>query len=180
MYEKKTVGIEGYEEYQCDTDGVVYGKNGKPLKPNINQHGYKYVVLFVNGHGRAIMVHRIIAKTFVPNPNSEINNVVNHIDGNKLNNIPENLEWTTFKGNAIHASKTLGVNVGKRNGNAKRISGYDKKTGELKMRFDCLADAARYFSSIYHSDYRHIQNVISLCTYGVRKKSYRGMIWKYE
>lgn len=36
-YQKKPVNIEGYEMYQCDTEGVVYGKNGKPLKPNVNQ-----------------------------------------------------------------------------------------------------------------------------------------------
>lgn len=42
-YQKKPVNIKGYETYQCDTEGIVYGKNGKPLKPNINQHGYKYV-----------------------------------------------------------------------------------------------------------------------------------------
>lgn len=43
-YQKKSVNIEGWEMYQCDTNGIVYGQNGEPLKPNINCHGYKYVV----------------------------------------------------------------------------------------------------------------------------------------
>ena len=174
-YQKKSVGIPGYEEYQCDTNGVVYGKNGRPLKPNINSHGYKYVVFCVNRKLKTIMAHRIIACTFVPNP--ENLPMVNHLDGNKLNNKADNFEWTTNQGNAIHARDVLGYWIGANNAGAKRTLGFDKKTGELLYDFPSLADAARYFTKPEHN-YRYVQN----CIWGViknKRKSYRNCIWKY-
>jgi len=52
-------------------------------------------------------VHRVVAQAFIPNPSGF--DVVNHIDGNKLNNQVDNLEWTTHAYNLLHA-----VNVGLR------------------------------------------------------------------
>lgn len=49
---------------------------------------------------KTITVHRAIAQCFIPNPDNKP--CVNHIDGNKLNNSIENLEWVTFKENTIH------------------------------------------------------------------------------
>lgn len=144
MYEKRIVGIKGYEEYQCDTEGVVYGKKGAPLKPNVNSRGYKYVVFCVNGQCKTMMVHRIIACTFIPNPRNV--NVINHKDRVKTNNKVGNLEWCTFSENTAHARDILGYFVGDKNPCAKPIIGIDKKTKETIYSFDCLADAARYFS----------------------------------
>lgn len=175
-YQKKPVNIEGYEMYQCDTEGVVYGKNSKPLKPNINQHGYKYVVFCVNGKTKVFQVHRIIAFTFVPNPNNFP--MVNHLDGNKLNNNADNFEWTTNQGNMQHARDVLGYFIGANNPKAKEIQGFDKKTGELKYDFPSLADAARFFVKPEHN-YKNVQ----ICIYQVatgKKKSYKGCIWKYK
>lgn len=175
-YQKKPVNIKGYEMYQCDTEGVVYGKNGKPLKPNINQHGYKYVVFCVNGKTKSFQVHRIIALTFVPNPDNLP--IVNHLDGNKLNVNADNFEWTTNQGNTIHARDVLGYFIGEANGNAKSIQGFDKKTGELKYDFPSLADAARYFTKPQHN-YRYVQSCICQVITG-KKKSYKGCTWKYK
>lgn len=180
QYQKKPVNIDGYEEYQCDTEGIVYGKNGKPLKPNINSHGYKYVVFCVNGKCKTFMVHRIIALTFVLNPNSEKFNVVNHLDGNKLNNNADNFEWTDFSGNLKHSIEKLGNDFsGGNSPQAKPIAGYDKKSGELKYQFTSLSDAAKYFTK-EGKNYRRIVSVIwrSMQEYKSRK-SYRGCIWKY-
>lgn len=49
---------------------------------------------------KTITVHRAIAQCFIPNPDNKP--CVNHIDGNKLNNSIENLEWVTFKENTVH------------------------------------------------------------------------------
>lgn len=174
-YQKKPVGILGYEEYQCDTNGIVYGKNGEPLKPNINSHGYKYVVFCVNHKLKTMMVHRIIACTFVSN--SENLPVINHLDGNKLNNNANNLEWTTMQGNVIHARDTFGYWIGANNINAKRTFGFDKKTGELLYDFPSLADAARHFTKSGHN-YRYVQNYIWQVIKN-KRKSYKGCIWKY-
>lgn len=177
-YQKKPVNIKGYEMYQCDTEGIVYGKNGKPLKPNVNQHGYKYVVFCVNGKTKTFQVHRIIALTFVPNP--ENLPIVNHLDGNKLNVKADNFEWTTNQGNMIHARDVLGYFVGEANNNAKAIQGFDKKTGELKYDFPSLADAARYFTPI-GKDYRcYVQMIWRTMGNSQHRKSYKGCIWKYK
>ena len=53
------------------------------------------------------MIHRLVAAAFIPNPDAKPS--VNHIDGNKENNIVTNLEWATYSENTNHALR-LGLN----------------------------------------------------------------------
>ena len=62
---------------------------------------YLYVSLSKNGKAKKIMVHRIVALTFIKNPENKPQ--VNHIDGNVHNNNVENLEWATNAENTQHA-----------------------------------------------------------------------------
>ena len=180
-YQRKPIAIKGYECYECDTDGVVYSKTGKPLKFSINHRGYCIIGLCMNGVPKYMSVHSVIAKTFVPNPDPINKNQVNHINGVKTDNRAENLEWVTPKENTDHARNVLGYcNTGKYNTKAKRVVGYDRKTNEKIYEFDSLADAARYFSPDNDNRARHIQNVISLVTMQKNgKKSYHGCRWEY-
>ena len=86
--------------YSVDTEGNVYGPQGLKNKC-INRHGYYTVGIKINGKSKSIIVHRLIAKAFIPNPDNKPQ--VNHIDGNKLNNSAVNLEWVTNKENSEHA-----------------------------------------------------------------------------
>lgn len=53
------------------------------------------------GHSKSELVHILVAKTFIPNPDNKP--TVNHIDGNKHNNAVSNLEWNTYSENNKHA-----------------------------------------------------------------------------
>ena len=74
--------------------------NFKIIRPSNNGN---YLFVKVNDGRRIGYVHRLVAKAFVSNPHNY--RVVNHLDGNKLNNKANNLEWTTFEGNSLHAFK---------------------------------------------------------------------------
>ena len=61
--------------------------------------------LSINGVSKDLYAHRMVAETFIPN-NDLLKDCVNHIDGNKLNNSINNLEWVTKGENNRHAIKT--------------------------------------------------------------------------
>lgn len=100
-YEMKD--IPGWEnKYACTTDGRIWShKTNKFLSPSINKRGYAHIVLVNDGKRYDYRVHRLIAMTFLDNPENK--EQVNHIDGDKLNNYLSNLEWMTAEENIQHA-----------------------------------------------------------------------------
>lgn len=96
---KYVVGYEKY--YQVSNLGKIktLRKRKLILKPCINKKGY-YNVCILN---KVFLIHRLVAKAFIDNPENKP--TVNHIDGNKLNNCVENLEWATWSEQNIHAFK---------------------------------------------------------------------------
>lgn len=75
--------------------------NGRLLKKRISKHGYVKYTLFLNGQQQTFSAHRMVAISFIEN-NSD-RPYVNHIDGNKQNNLVYNLEWCTPSENTKHA-----------------------------------------------------------------------------
>lgn len=102
--------VEGFDgRYLVSNTGEVYSLNEtgiKQLSPGVNRSGYHVVCLFVNGKASMKNVHRLVASAWIPNKYPHIKKIINHIDGNKLNNVVANLEWCTHKHNTAHALKT--------------------------------------------------------------------------
>ena len=100
--------IKGYEGlYQVSNLGRVkslekidfsgHKRKCKILKLALNRYGYAYLTLSKNGNKKAYTVHRLVAESFIPNPNKLP--FVNHKDENKSNNRVKNLEWCTHEYN---------------------------------------------------------------------------------
>jgi hypothetical protein len=106
--------IKNYEGlYQISTLGRIKSfprkgtyKNAKILKPYKDGGNYYYVIgLHKNGKRKYKAIHRLVAETFIPNPNNYP--LVNHKDENKLNNCVDNLEWCTHKYNSNYGKANL-------------------------------------------------------------------------
>lgn len=101
--------------YLVSNFGEIKGvKIGKIRSKNINHEGYYFVSISLGSRSikQCIKLHIAVADTFI-GYNKEDGLVVNHMDGNKLNNNLENLEYCTYKENALHAIRNnLLVNMG--------------------------------------------------------------------
>ena len=99
------VYVSNSDNYYADKNGNIYKrKNNKLLKKKLylnNKNGYIYCGLKINGKYQSYRVHRIIAQTFLENPNNF--NIVGHKDNNKSNNNIENLYWTNISENTKKA-----------------------------------------------------------------------------
>lgn len=90
--------IKGYEgKYAVTTDGRVYSYSKERFMSQRYCKGYPMVNLFKDGKKTTRFVHRLVAETYIPNPDNLPQ--VNHLDENPGNPRLENLEWCTAKGN---------------------------------------------------------------------------------
>lgn len=96
----------------------------KLLKLKINNDGYAHIQLSKNGKSVIYAVHRLVAEHFHEKPSDKL--FVNHINGNKLDNAAENLEWVNRSENMRHAFK-LGL-CSKKN---RKLRVIDKCTGNI-------------------------------------------------
>lgn len=106
---KDVVGFEDY--FQISSLGNVFSKrSNKLLKVHIPKgRGYTSFATKIGGRqgtNQCFRIHRLVAEAFIENPLNK--REVNHIDGNKHNNIVSNLEWVTPEENMAHA-KSLGL-----------------------------------------------------------------------
>lgn len=147
--------INGYEGiYQCSTYGnirslnrYVYEHNGKRqyrkgqmIIPRTNKNGYLQFALNKNGKRKMVYVHIIVAETFVQNLMN--NNIVNHIDGNKLNNHVENLEWCSASDNNYHAYQMLNRPISDSGGSPKTVYIIDTDNKTMSW-YESIADTSK-------------------------------------
>lgn len=93
------LSVPGYEGlYEISNLGNIKSlRSGKLMKKTKNNDGYEAVSLTKNGKSRGYFVHRLVALTFIPNPDNLPE--VNHKDECRDNNVVDNLEWCTKKYN---------------------------------------------------------------------------------
>ena len=88
--------------YYIYSNGKIWSSNrNKFLISVIMSNGYHGISLYNNGIQLQRLVHRLVAKAFISNPENKPQ--VNHKDNNKLNNHISNLEWVTCSENHLHA-----------------------------------------------------------------------------
>jgi hypothetical protein len=102
--------VESSPNYKVSNLGSIKNtKTGKMLKVATNNSGYKLVCLSTENKKQTGYIHRLVAEAFIDTNLDTRTSVVNHIDGNKSNNIIENLEWATYAENAYHGKARLKV-----------------------------------------------------------------------
>jgi len=109
-------GAEGH--YEVSNTGKVRSvlgnrRKGVELKQQCyagkRSKGYKTVSLVKDGKTMTARVHRLVASSFLSNP--EKKPCVNHLDGDTTNNHTDNLEWCTYSENELHSHRALGKKI---------------------------------------------------------------------
>lgn len=161
--------IKGYEGlYQVSNTGKLrslnYRKTGreKLLKPQTDKNGYLFVGIRKNGKRKFKKIHRLVAETFIPNPNNYP--CVNHKSEIKTQNNVENLEWCDHKYNTNYGTRNIRSKISQ----SKTVVAY--KNGVEVLRFSSTAEAQR---NGYNS------GNISCCCRGIYKQ-YKGYKWQYK
>ena len=179
LWEDLTIDNE-LTNYEVSKDGLIRNRKTKRiLKGSDSGNGYIIVTLTVHGVAKKHYVHRLVALTFIPNPNNLPQ--VNHKDENKTNNSVDNLEWCTAKYNTNYGNRNRKIaqanrknfeppkpkrpnQIGVNNPNAKKVVCIE--TGQVFNTYD---EAADWCGGARFGIYR--------CCNGKQKK-YQGYTWK--
>lgn len=159
--------IPGWEGlYAVSKDGRVWSFHSKKiLKSKLRRDGYLNVVLSRDLKTKTLMVHRLIALTYIAN--IENKSQVNHINGIKSDNRSENLEWTTPGENTRHAwenglcKKVTGNKnhrFGKVGNNAIKV--INVTTGEV---FDSVQYAADKYNLVFQNVHKVLKGQRNHC-----------------
>ena len=147
-----------------------YRNTGKPdlMTPIDNGTGYLKIQLWKNGKPKTCLVHRLVAQTFIPNPENKPE--VNHIDEDKTNNRVDNIEWKSPKENSNHGTRNERIAKANTNGiRSKRVLQLSL-SGELIREWDSASECGRNGFS---------QGNVSECCQG-KRKTHKGFRFMYK
>lgn len=155
--------IEGYEGmYQVSNFGRVKSLKGeeKVLSDFLTDSGYLQIILHKEGKRKRFFVHRLVAESFIRNPN--FLPYVNHKDENGKNNRWDNLEWCTALYNTNY-----GTAIKRRSRKRKKKVAQCDLQGSVIKIWESAADCV---------DEGFSNKAISKCCTG-QKKTYKGYKW---
>lgn len=139
--------------------------NSKKAIPTVTNSGYLVTSFCLNGKRKTINVHRLIADTFIINHDVSALQI-NHINGDKKDNMVENLEWVTPGDNQRHAYRTgLKKPTDKLR---KKVAQYDAGMNLIKI-WDSFMDVNKF---------GYNRSAVIRCCKGTQKTSY-GYKWMY-
>ena len=118
--------------YEVSSKGQVRNrKRGNILKPHEDKDGYLGVSLYCNGKGYHRRINRLVAITFIPNPDNL--EIADHIDRDRKNNCVSNIRWTNSVGNNRNKISNSKVSV-------------CDNLGNIIMSFNSISEAAEYYN----------------------------------
>lgn len=151
--------------YEISNQGAIRAKKELHFLRLCNFRGYAMAyIIGSNGLKKQILIHRLVAKAFIPNPENKPE--VNHINGVRNDNRVENLEWATSMENMKHARSFGGVSPGK----SRPVIQYEMN-GDVIAEYNSITKASE---AVNIASYR-----ISDCC-GGHSDSAGGFIWKYK
>lgn len=173
LYEVSNLGnVRSISRTCIDSKGRKQHIQGKILAKDLGIYKqYYYVRIHVKGvfNGR-IMIHKLVAETFIPNPNNLP--CINHKNENKLDNRVENLEWCDHKYNTNY-----GTCIQRRSFNSRNQEWRSCKILQLDLNGNVLAEYPSFKEAqrqIGHS----YSNIWQACNKKV--KTAYGYKWKYK
>lgn len=151
--------IESYPLYEINENGVVRNRNTQYVTTQrMNASGYLYVQLLRDNKNHVCLVHRLVAETFIPNPDSLP--IVNHIDECSVHNSVDNLEWVSYKENSNHGTRNERIIRDRKI----PVIAFDE-TGFTFGRYGSKREAARVFNVSEISIRTAINNKNRCCGY---------------
>ena len=166
FYQVSNIGNVRRTRY-CDAASASHHTPMRNMKSHVSSLGYHRIKLTINGVSKLHFIHRLVAGSFIPNPNGLP--CVNHMDGNKSNNCVSNLEWCSHAENNAHAN-ALGLRVLKNKKGSRPVSQFTID-GSLVASFPSANESSRKtgFAS------SHIQD----CCNG-KSRSWKGYLWRWS
>ena len=162
VYQVSTLGRVRSVDRMVKSGSGTRLEKGRLYDPSLSK-GYPHITLRRNGWQRSVPVHRLVAETFIPNPDGLP--VIDHINGNKMDNRVENLEWVTHSENTRRAM-AMGLFTPKFSDEACEQSCKARRRPVVRSdgkHFDSLVDAAREAND-------NASNIKRVCD-GERKRS---------
>lgn len=174
LYQVSNLGRVKHLSTQQSNGIGKYARQEKVCTPHLMNNGYWVVDLYIKNHRKTMLVHRLVALAFIPNPNNYP--CVNHLYSNRSNPNVENLEWCTTSRNLKHSYDTnnrhekMNWKMGAENKSSKAVHMLDRVSKKILRTFDCIMEAERELGVLNSS--------IVNCLKG-KSKTAGGYIWIY-